>query len=65
MFFMTFPYSLHVMFSYVSVCVLTYYFCFCRENGGGGGVMDLVYGSSSSLYMECEVKIVVIADSPI
>ena len=24
----------------------------------GGGVMDLVYGSSSSFYMDCEVKIV-------
>ena len=52
-----------------SVCVLTYYFyVFVVKTGGGGGgeVMDLVYGSSSSLYMDCEVKIVVvIADSPI
>ena len=29
-------------------------------------MMDLVYGSSSSLFMDCEVEIVVvIADSPI
>ena len=24
--------------------------------GGGGGVMDLVYGSSPSSYMDCEVN---------
>ena len=55
------------MFSCVSVCVLTYYFyVFVVKTGGGWVVMDLVYGSSSSLYMDCEVKIVVvIADSPI
>ena len=47
------------MFSCIFVHILTYYFYgFCRENGGGGGVMDLVYGSSSSFYMDCEVKIV-------
>ena len=46
------------MFSCIFVHILTYYFyVFCRENGGGG-VMDLVYCSSSSFYMDCEVKIV-------
>ena len=56
------------MFSCISVCVLTYYFyVFVVKTGWGegGGVMDLVYGSSSSLYMDCEVTIVVIANSPI
>ena len=34
--------------------------------GGGGGVMDLVYGSSSSSYMDCEVNLVhECYDSPI
>ena len=43
------------MFSCVSVCVLTYYFyVFIVKTGwGGGGVMDLVYGSSSSFDMDC------------
>ena len=46
------------MFSCTFVSILTYYlYVFCRENGGGG-VMDLVYGSSPSFYMGCEVKIV-------
>ena len=46
------------MFSCIFVHILTYYlYVFCRENGGGG-VMDLVYGSSSSFYMDGEVKIV-------
>ena len=40
--------------SYYNVLFLRFY----RENVGGGGVMDLVYGSSSSFYMDCEVKIV-------
>ena len=41
------------------------FFRFYRENGGGG-VMDLVYGSSSSLDMDCEVNFVCCyADSPI
>ena len=36
------------------------------KTGGGGGVMDLVYGSSSSLDMNCEVNFVCCyADSPI
>ena len=34
-----------------------FYLRFSRENGGGGG-LDLVYGSSSSSYMDCEVKFV-------
>ena len=51
------------MFSCISVRVLTYYFYIfvvkTWEGGGGGGEwMDLVYGSSSSFYMDCEVKIV-------
>ena len=42
-------------FSCICVHIVTYYFyVFCRENVGGG-VMDLVYGSSSSSYMDCEV----------
>ena len=42
--------------SYYNVSFLRFY----RENGGVGGVgvMDLVYGSSPSFYMDCEVKIV-------
>ena len=39
--------------SYYNVLFLRFY----RETEGGG-VMDLVYGSSSSFYMDCEVKIV-------
>ena len=47
------------MFSCVSVCVLTYYFyVFVAKTGGRGGVMDLVYGSSSSFDMDCEVNFV-------
>ena len=46
------------MFSCVFVCVLTYYFYVFVVKTGGGGVMDLVYGSSSSFDMDCEVKIV-------
>ena len=47
------------MFSWVSVCVLTYYFyVFIVKTGGGGGVRDLVYGSSSSFDMDCEVNLV-------
>ena len=54
------------MFSCIFVHILMYYlYDFCRENGGGG-VMDLVYGSSSSFYMDCEVKsFVCVTDSPI
>ena len=40
--------------SYYNVLFLRFY----RENGGWGGVMDLVYGSSSTFYMDCEVKII-------
>ena len=37
-----------------------------KTGGGGGGVMDLVYCSSSSLDMDCEVNFVwCYADSPI
>ena len=48
------------MFSCISVHIITYYFyVFIVKTGrGGGGVMDLVYGSSSSFYMDCKVKIV-------
>ena len=55
------------MFSCVSVCVLTYYFyVFIVKTGERGGVMNLVYGSSSSLDMNCEVNFVCCsADSPI
>ena len=55
------------MFSCVSVCVFTYYFyVFIMKTGGVGGVMDLVYSSSSSFDMDCEVNFVCCyADSPI
>ena len=46
------------MFSCISVHIITYYFYVFIVKRGGGGVMDLVYGSSSSFYMDCEVKIV-------
>ena len=46
------------MFSCISVHIITYYFYVFIVKTGGGGVMDLVYGSSSSFYMHCEVKIV-------
>ena len=52
------------MFSCVSVCFHILFLRFYRENGGGG-VMDIVYGSSSSLDMDCEVNFVCYADSPI
>ena len=48
------------------VCFPVLFLRFYRENGGGGGVMDLVYGSSSSLDMNCEVNFVCCyANSPI
>ena len=54
------------MFSCVSVCVLTYYFYVFYREKGGGGVLDLVYGPSSSLGMNCEVNFVCCyTDSPI
>ena len=53
------------MFSCVSVCVFAYYiYVFIVKTGGG--VMDLDYGSSSSLDMNCEVNFVCCyADSPL
>ena len=43
---------------------LTYsIYVFSRENGGE--VMNLVYGSSSSFYMDCEVNFVCVTDSPV
>ena len=57
--FMSLFYSLHVMFSCVYVCVFPYYFyVFIVKTGLGEGVMDLVYGSSSSLDMNCKVNFV-------
>ena len=47
-----------MLFSCVSVCFNILFLRFCREKGGGGEVMELVYGSSSSFDMDCEVKIV-------
>ena len=47
-----------MLFSCVSVCVLTYYFYVFIVKMGGGGVMDLVYGSSSSFDMDCEMNFV-------
>ena len=46
------------MFSCISVHIITYYFYVSIVKTGVRGVMDLVYGSSSSFYMDCEVKIV-------
>ena len=44
-------------FSFIYIHILTYsIYVFSRENGVGGGVMNLVYGSSSSSYMDCEVN---------
>ena len=55
------------MFSCVSVCVFAYYiYVFIVKRGGGGGVMDLDYGSFSSLDMNCEVNFVCCyVDSPL
>ena len=47
-----------MVYSCVSVCVLTYYFYVFIVKRGGGGVMYLVYGSSSSFDMDCEVNFV-------
>ena len=43
-------------FSCIFIHIITYsiYVVFSRENGGVG-VMNLVYDSSSSSYMDCEV----------
>ena len=42
-------------FSCIYIHILTFsIYVFASENGGGG-VMNLVYGSSSSSYMDCEV----------
>ena len=55
-----------MMFSCVSVCFTVLILRFYRENGGGGGVMDLVYGPFSSLGMNYEVNFVCCyTDSPI
>ena len=45
-------------FSCIFIHIITYsIYVFYSENGvgRGGGVMNLVYGSSSSSYMDCEV----------
>ena len=47
-----------MLFSCVSVCVLTHFFYVFIVKMGGGGVMDLVYGSSSSFDMDCEMNFV-------
>ena len=50
----------------ICLCFHVLFLRFYRENGGGGRVMDLVYGSSSSLDMNCEMNFVCCyADSPI
>ena len=57
MFIMTFPQSLHVKFSCIYIHIITYsIYVFSSESGGGGGLMNLVYGSSSSSYMDGEVN---------
>ena len=46
-------------FSCIYIHIITYsIYVFLVETSGGGGVMDLVYGSSSSSYMDCEVNFV-------
>ena len=58
-FFMTFSIESSCdVFMRICLCFNVLFLRFCRENGGGGGVMDLVFGSSSSFDMDCEVKIV-------
>ena len=50
----------------ICLCFHILFLCFYRENGGWVGVMDLVYGSSSSLDMNCDMNFVCCyADSPI
>ena len=57
MFIMTLFHSLHVKFSFIYIHILTYsIYVFSSENGGRGRLMNLVYGSSSSSYMDCEVN---------
>ena len=46
------------VFMRICLCFNILFLRFYRENGGGGGVMDLVYGSSSSFDMDCEVNFV-------
>ena len=46
------------MFSCISVHIITYYFYVFIVKTGGGGDGLKVYGSSSSFYMDCAVKIV-------
>ena len=44
-------------FSCIYIHTITYsIYAFSSENGRGGGVVNLVYGSSSSSYMDCEVN---------
>ena len=40
----------------ICLCFNVLFLRFYRENRGGGGLMDLVYGSSSSFDMDCEVN---------
>ena len=52
-------------FSCIYIHIITYsIYVFSRENGGGG-VMNLVYCSSSSSYMDGEVNFVCVTDSPV
>ena len=45
-------------FSCIYLHIITYSIYVFLVKSGGGGVMNLVYGSSSSSYMDCEVKFV-------
>ena len=43
-------------FSCIYIHITYSIYVFSSQNGGGGEVMNLVYGSSSSSYMDCEVN---------
>ena len=43
-------------FSWIYIHILTYSIYVFPSENGGGGVMNLVYSSSSSSYMDCEVN---------
>ena len=50
-------------FSCIYIHIITYsIYVFSRENGGGG--VNLVYGSSSSSYMDCKFRLSV-TNSPV
>ena len=57
--FMTLFHRVRDVFMCICLCFNTSFLRFYHEKRGGGwGVMDLVYGSSSSFGMDCEVHFV-------